>query len=421
MPPSPTLPLAPPSGMDDHLPDETRARASVVARVLDLFGRFGYERVITPAFEHADVLERGLEIDRRDLLRFVEPESGEVALLRPDITPQIARIIATRLRDRPAPWRLSYHGTVLRQRQRTGRARTARQRTQLGVEHVGTASREADAEVIELAIEACRIAGLDRFRIELGHVGVPRAALSGLPEPIRSAAADALARKDVAELEGRLDVAGLDGEPRRVLLALAELYGEPDVVHRARRVLTDAGSRAALDEIEAVHDTLGERGHGERLQVDLGDLRGHAYYTGVSFSVLAEGPGEPLGAGGRYDRLLGRFGMPAPATGFALDLEHLIWALQHASTGWEPRPPPRVVAVDVRAPILDTLRTGGVQVATLPEADAQEALAFARAWRYDAVLVAGGFERVSDGARLQSPLPADGELIALTRWLRHEE
>lgn len=419
---SPTLPLAPPSGMEDHLPDETRVRASLVARLLGLFESFGYERVITPAFEHADVLERGLEIDRRDLLRFVEPETGEVALLRPDITPQIARIVATRLGDRPPPWRLSYHGTVLRQRQRSGRARTARQRTQVGVEHIGTATRRADVEVIELAIEACRAAGLEHFRVELGHVGVPRWALEPLPEPIRSRAATALARKDVALLESHLTPGALDPQRRGALLALAELYGEADIIARARRVLTDDGSRAALDELEAVRDALAERGHADVLQVDLGDLRGHGYYTGVSFSVLAEGPGEPLGAGGRYDRLLGRFGAPAPATGFALDLGHLIWALRHSGAAHSPPRSPRVVAVDVDDAWVDALRAAGVQVATLPEGGADSALAFARAWKYDAALVADVFLRVADGDRLAAPPLAEADIPALTRWwLGHEE
>ncbi|MEO0325265.1 MAG: ATP phosphoribosyltransferase regulatory subunit, partial [Myxococcota bacterium] len=116
------LPLAPPAGMRDVLPEEAAERAALAAAVLGTFARYGYRRVITPAFEYAEVLERGLAtVGRRDLLRFVEPESGEVALLRPDITPQIARIVATRLGDRPGPWRLAYQGTVLRRTR--GRAR----------------------------------------------------------------------------------------------------------------------------------------------------------------------------------------------------------------------------------------------------------------------------------------------------------
>ena len=149
------LPLAPPGGMEDHLPISTRNRLFLSSQLLELFQSYGYDPIITPAFEHAEVIERGLEVDRRDVLRFVEPETGEVALLRPDMTPQIARIVATRMQDRPAPWRLCYHDTVLRRSR--GRARRNRQRTHLGIECIGREGIESDVEVVET-----------------GHQGVPK-------------------------------------------------------------------------------------------------------------------------------------------------------------------------------------------------------------------------------------------------------
>ena len=116
------LAMAPPDGMRDLLPPVAMTRTLLWQRLMETFDLFGYQRVTTPPVEYAEVIERGLgTVDRRDLVRFVEPDSGEVALLRPDITPQIARIIATRLQDRPAPWRLSYEGTIVRRRR--GRAR----------------------------------------------------------------------------------------------------------------------------------------------------------------------------------------------------------------------------------------------------------------------------------------------------------
>ncbi|MEM9069943.1 MAG: ATP phosphoribosyltransferase regulatory subunit [Myxococcota bacterium] len=413
---SPTLPLAAPSGMEDHLPAATRRRTSLSGRLLALFESYGYERVITPAFEYAEVLERGLEIDRRDVLRFVEPETGEVALLRPDITPQIARIVATRLRDRPAPWRLCYQGTVVRQRVRTGRARTARQRTQVGVEHIGTPTQDADAEVLELAIGACRTAGLRDFRIELGHVRIGRTALASLPDALRMNAADALARKDVKALEDILARGDTSRADRTLLLTLADLYGDADVLKTARTKLTDATSRVALDEIESLRDAMGAAG--TVLGVDLGELRGHAYYTGVSFSILAEGPGEPIGGGGRYDGLLSRFGVDVPATGFGLDLDHLFWALTQANTPWQVERPLRLVVVG--APELTRAwRARGVQVAGLGQGSDERALAFAQAWGYDGAFTGAGLWRVHDGKRRNDA--AEAEPAELEAWLRSEE
>src|SRR6476620_4749488 len=152
---APNNPL--PAGMRDLLPPEAAGRRRLSRRVLEHFALHGYELVTPPAFELAEVLERGLgTLDPRDVLRFVEPESGEVAALRPDVTPQIARMAATRLADRPMPMRLCYEGTVLRRRQE--RARKHRQIPQAGVELLGMRGPEGDIEVMGLAASSARAA-----------------------------------------------------------------------------------------------------------------------------------------------------------------------------------------------------------------------------------------------------------------------
>ncbi len=428
------LPLAPPHGMEDLLPAAARERTSLLARLLELFATYGFERVITPPFELAEVLERGLELDRRDVMRFVEPESGEVALLRPDITPQIARIVATRLRDRPPPWRLCYHGTVLRRRR--GRARRSRQMTQAGVELIGIAEQSADVEALELAARACARVGLRHARIELGQVRLGREILATLDPATKAAATDALSQKDAFELERVLKRARVARSEREALLPLVELYGSRDALTRARRALPGPRAAADIDEVERLWDALEARGIDDdvELGVDFGELRGHAYYTGVSFTILASGPGEPIGGGGRYDNLLGRFGRPAPATGFGLDVTHLLWALRSAGAPWVSPRRRRVVSVDLDATAIDALRRAGVDVAQ--RSDRNSAALFARSWGYDAVLRAGEhcvivqrIEQTPDVDDVESDerrLPIEGEfarndLDALWRWLRHEE
>lgn len=422
--PTGTLPMAPPSGMHDLLPPEAEAHAQMRAAIMEIFAHFGYERVVTPPFEHAEVLERGIEtVDRRDLLRFVEPETGEVALLRPDITPQIARIIATRLNNRPAPHRLCYVGTVMRRRR--GRARRQQQIAQTGIECVGIAGVEADVEVIEVAARACEAVGLRGFRIELGQVGVARAALAEVPEDYRSTVAAALAAKDRLQLDQTLRAAGLKRPARQRVVALAELYGDPSIIRQARRSLRGEPTiENALDELERVVERASER-LGERLLVDLGELRGQAYYTGVSFNVLASGPGESVGTGGRYDALLARYGQPFPATGMALHLGNLAWALAHEGRSFEPDRALRVVVVGQR-PEVDELRARGVEVSLFPEELAgsralQTALAYARAWSYDLVLLGKTpkVTRVSTGETF--PLGAEGSVFdALTALMESD-
>lgn len=387
--------LAPPAGMRDLLPPEAAARQWLSAELTRLFETWGYDLVTTPPFEHAEVIERGLDtIDRRDLLRFVEPESGEVALLRPDITPQIARVVATRLADRPPPYRLCYAGSVIRQRRE--RARRRRQIAQAGVEHIGTAGPEADAEVIALAARALEALGVDEFRIELHQVGLIREALAEVPEDRRAAALEAVSRKDKRGLRGKL-------------VAAVDLYGGMEVLRDARKVFGDR-----LRPLRAIVRSLEARELGDKIAFDLGEARDAAYYSGVSFTILAPGPGEPLGAGGRYDGLLARFGAPLPATGFGLDLANVEWALAAAGRSIAAPGPVRfAVAGPERERAAAALRAAGHAAAVV----ARSALDYARAWGYHAAVTArrGELEarRASDGAqRTFSKIPA------LARWAK---
>ncbi len=416
--------LRTPKGMGDLLPPEANARRTLTRVVLETFELSGYDLVTTPLFEHAAVVERGSEsLDPRDLLRFVEPESGEVAVLRPDITPQIARVIATRMSGHPAPWRLCYEGRVIRRRR--GRARSHQQITQAGVECVGIAGPEADTEIVLLANRACEDAKLPEFRIELSQVTIAQSVLETLPQVLHVPVSEALARKDQAALESLLREAKIPFAAADKLLALTEYYGDLDVIAQARRALRWPAAQAALANLAEIVERLSKLGLEHRLGVDLSDARGAAYYTGMSFAVLAAGPGEPIGMGGRYDRLLRRFGMDQPATGFAFDLENLQWALREAGVGALVGAPLRLAIAGgteaQRDALATQLRQRRIVAATLPDhSDERTCLAFARAWGYDGTLVltrtAVRFLRARDAAE-KVVKPGDlAAIIALQAW-----
>src|SRR5687767_11433361 len=184
-----------PPGMRDLLPEEAASRRAIARSVIESFALHGYRLVTPPAFEFASVLERGLgTLAAADVLRFIEPESGEVAVLRPDMTPQVARIVATRMKGRPPPYRLSYEGTIVRRR--IGRAKKHRQIPQAGVELCGVASIEADLEILELAATTLRRLGLHRFTIDIGDAGIMQALLARVPPERTSEITRALQRKD---------------------------------------------------------------------------------------------------------------------------------------------------------------------------------------------------------------------------------
>lgn len=423
---SPTTPVTP-QGTGDLLPPEAQVRRALAQRVIGSFERAGYELVVPPTFEHADVVARGNEIDSRDLLRFVEPESGEVAVMRPDITPQIARIVATQLQELPGPYRLCYEGRITRRRR--GRARRHQQISQAGVECVGVPGIEGDAEVLTLAIDALQSGGLTQFRVELSEVRLVRSLVQSLELGDRDAVLGALARKDQAELRALASKLGIAKRTLTRLERLMDGYGELPVLRAAARKLDWDEARSAVRGLLALADRLDALGLAKHLVVDLGEVRGLGYYTGVSFNILADGPGEALGGGGRYDGLLERFGRKAPATGFAIDLGNLQWTLaRQGADAVEHRATKLVVcggSETRRDGLARQLRDAGMIAATLGTGGARDWLAFARAWRYDATLtfVAGGVRarRVSDRAeralrRIDSP-----NLEALRRWARSED
>lgn len=372
-----------PAGMRDLLPDEARRRRALGQRVLDHFGLHGYDLVTLPAFEFAEVLERGLgTLEAADVLRFIEPESGDVAALRPDMTPQIARLVATRLTSAPRPIRLCYEGTVVRRR--PGRARRHRQVAQAGVELYGVGTLTGDLEILRLAASVVREAvGLERFVVDVGHARIARALLAAAPDALGEELSDALEQKDASRLALLLADPAAAGVPPQIAAALAALpdlqgggAADPDgraVLARATDLLAGTAAEAPLAELAALWEAARRSPElREVVRLDLGEIRGLAYYTGAIFHVLAEGPGEPIASGGRYDDLLGRFGAPMPAVGFALQLDAVGRAREAA--GLLAPAPPRVV-VAVAGPrgdaVAGALRAAGVSAVVLaPDADA---------------------------------------------------
>jgi ATP phosphoribosyltransferase regulatory subunit len=334
-----------PTGVRDFLPRAAARRRDIAERLLAVFEQWGFERIITPMFECADVLERGLGQDARAAaLRFVEPTSGEVVALRPDITPQIARLAATRLGEIRGPLRLCYEGAVMRLQDGP---RGQGEILQAGVELIGAAPPEGDAEAIAVAAAALASTRIDEVRLDVGHVGLARHALASVgDDDARRALEAALYKKDRAGIARA--AAGCDRALREVLEALVELYGEPEVVlARARALPLPADVAASIDDVAAVLIRTRELVDEELyagITVDLGEVRGFDYYTGIRFSGYATGAGEAVLQGGRYDELLARYGRGARATGFAVDIEAVARA-QRACGMAPPAPRPRVLLV----------------------------------------------------------------------------
>jgi ATP phosphoribosyltransferase regulatory subunit len=310
-----------PPGTRDILPDEMRELRRLSLALIEVFERFGYGEVATPTIEYEEVLARGDERGAPVAYRFFD-ESGELLAMRSDMTIPIARLVANRYAAAEPPFRLCYLARAYRAvRPQRGQMREF---TQAGIELVGAPAPEGTAEVVEVLAAALDAAGLTRAVIGLGDADLYGQLLSELgvdPEP-RQALLDLLAGHDLVGLEtelGRLDLAA---EDRELLVRLPSLRGGPEVLEQARG-LGGAVTERATARLASTLDALRTRGVADRVQLDLGLLRDLGYYTGAILEVYDPALGHILGGGGRYDELMGRFGRPLPAAGFALYLERL--------------------------------------------------------------------------------------------------
>jgi ATP phosphoribosyltransferase regulatory subunit len=310
-----------PPGTRDILPDEMRELRALSTALLGTFDRFGYGEVWTPTLEYENVLARGDEHAAGASYRLFD-EHGQVLALRSDMTIPIARMVATRFDDQPGPLRLCYLSHAYRAV--TPQRGQQREILQAGLELIGAEAPEGTIEVIEVLCAALDAAGLPRARIGLGDAGLYRGLLEGMGAEGNGAGAvlRALERHDFVELEACVAGLGVSGNRQQTLIGLPQLRGGPEVLERAVE-LGGGDVRQATQRLREVADGVKARGLADRVIFDLGLVRDLGYYTGAIFEVYDPALGHVIGAGGRYDDLIGRFGVARPACGFALFVERL--------------------------------------------------------------------------------------------------
>ena len=311
-----------PDGVEEILPAEARRVEGLRRRLLDLFETWGYEFVMPPLIEFLESLLIGAsrELDLQTF-KVTDHLTGRLMGVRPDMTPQAARIDAHYLK-RSAPTRLCYMGSVLRTK--PDGFGGSREPMQLGVELYGHAGPDADAEILGLMIEALRLADIRNAHFDLGHVGVFRglATQAKLNTEQEMELFDALQRKASNDVEALLAASDAPAASKRMLAGLLELSGGQEVLARARKQWRDVPKPVirALDELEAVADRVKKRPEAPKLNFDLAELSGYRYYTGVVFSAFVPGYGQAIARGGRYDGIGRAFGRDRAATGFGADL-----------------------------------------------------------------------------------------------------
>ena len=303
-----------PENIQDILPPEAQRVEYLRARLLELFRVHGYLFVMPPMLEYVESLLTGTgeDLDLRTF-KLVDQISGRMMGLRADITPQVARIDA-HLLNRVGVARLSYCGSVLHTRAR-GQDST-REPVQIGAEIYGHAGIESDLEIQTLLFKALSACGRNDARIDIGHVAVFRSLCrhGKVDADLERRLLAALVSKDIPEVTELS--ASLDGRVGEALRLLPKLYGAHGVLADAKRYLPDLPEiHAALTDLERLTD-----GASYDVSIDLADLRGYRYHSGVVFSAYVPGRASAVALGGRYDEVGKAFGRARPATGFSMDL-----------------------------------------------------------------------------------------------------
>ena len=316
-----------PEGVRDIYAEEYARKLAVEQKIQHVFSLYGYQSIETPVFEFFDIFkkERG-SVGSQSMYKFFDRDNNTL-VLRPDMTPPIARCVAKYYMDETKPLRLCYLGpTFINGTSYQGRLKES---TQTGAELIGDDTADADAEMIAMVIDALKETGLKEFQVELGQVEFYRGLVeeSGMNEETQEQLRILIENKNYFGVEELLSEQTMGEDLKKLFLKLPELFGDIDQIRLAKSMTTNERALGAIHRLEEVQEILDSYGLGDYVSYDLGMLSKYSYYTGIIFKAYTYGTGEYIVAGGRYDKLLEQFGKKAAAVGFAIMADQLLLAL----------------------------------------------------------------------------------------------
>ncbi|HWT02722.1 MAG TPA: ATP phosphoribosyltransferase regulatory subunit [Pyrinomonadaceae bacterium] len=314
-----------PDGMRYYFGAEARLRRAIEDTVMRVFDGWSYEEIVTPSVDYLALFERGMGREAaQETFRFTDRD-GRLLALRPDVTSSVARAAATLFASSERPLRFCYAASVFRHQSRS-HADWRRESSQLGCELIGPAAGDAEIEMLAMAAEIFARLGLrDSYRITVSSVEVFNGVAErlGLDAGERETLRHLIDVRDAAEVRRFLRSTATPAEDCDAFSGLVQLPGKREVIEAARRIITNERSARALDALDHLWRVVEELSLSHAFEIDLGDVSGLDYYTGLTFKMYVEGAGSRVGGGGRYDGLTANFGRAEPAIGFVLDLNAL--------------------------------------------------------------------------------------------------
>lgn len=316
-----------PDGVRDLNPVETMQMNVLKSKIMDVFHLYGFKNIQTPTFEFYEVFnhQRGT-LDVVDMFKFCDRE-GQILVLRPDLTPSLARFVSTFYKQDQSPKRLCYNGNSFRNNK--SYQGKLKEFTQLGCELFGVNSADADAEMIVIAINALRATGLSEFKIDIGHAGYFKALVeeTGLSKENQEELRNLIDEKNFVAVEELLDAYDITKDQKKTLLDVPNMFGGTDVLTRAKSLSSNEQATQAVIRLEAIYEILKDYGLDQYISFDLGMVSQLNYYTGMVFRAYTYETGVSVLDGGRYDTLLAQFGKDMKAVGFAIILDDLFKAI----------------------------------------------------------------------------------------------
>lgn len=317
-----------PEGVRDIYSTECEVKLLLQRNLHQVLKLYGFRDIQTPSFEFFDIFnqERGT-VASKDMYKLFDKE-GNTMVLRPDITPSIARCVAKYYKEEDLPIRLSYIGnTYINSTTYQGKLKEA---TQLGAELVNDDSIDADAEMLAITIECLLKAGLKEFQLELGNADFLRSLIDEVGFSNQEDIAklkDLIENKNMFGMEEIIINKDLSKGLKEILLKLPELFGSLDVLEYAKSVISFPRAIKAIERLESLYEIMKDYGFEKYISFDLGMLSKYDYYTGIIFKAYTYKTGEAIVTGGRYDNLVGQFGKDCPAIGLAIVIDNLMLAL----------------------------------------------------------------------------------------------
>ena len=316
-----------PEGVRDLYGLDCENKLLLQNKMHDVLKLYGFCDIQTPSFEFLDIFseERGT-VPSKNMFKFFDRE-GHTLVLRPDMTPQIARCAAKYFEDKELAIRLCYLGnTFVNKNSYQGRLKET---TQLGCELIGDNSAVADAEMLALVIECLLKSGLTDFQLEVGQIAYFKGLVTeaGIDKDTENELRLLIKKKNFFGVEELADQCGFSESVKEALYMLPQMFGSIDKLAEAKKYVNNELSLYAIDHLYNVYELLKEYGYEKYISFDLGMLSELTYYTGIIFRAVTYEVGEPVAAGGRYDQLICQFGMPAPSIGFSINVDLVLLAI----------------------------------------------------------------------------------------------